>query len=100
MRLERNLQFVDSEKRQAEEYLEKALLAAEQLRGIVDSTKLASLQKKREAESLSRELARLTRQSFANGNEIADLKEQCDERQTEIERLNEVIAVFQRCSSS
>jgi transcriptional regulator NrdR family protein len=76
--------------------LEDALLAGEQLKEISNSTKLAALQKAQEAEILSREVARLIKQSFFNGNEIADLKEQCDERQIEIERLNEVIAVLQR----
>jgi len=56
--------------------------------------KLAALQKAQEVESLSKEVARLFRQSFSKGNEIADLKEQCNERQAEIERLNEVIALL------
>jgi hypothetical protein len=59
-----------------------------------DSAKLAALQKSQEVESLSGEVARLIRQSFAKGNEIADLKEQSNEREAEIERLNEVIACF------
>ena len=73
---------------------EEALQAGEQLRENRDSVKLAALQKAQEVESLSQEGARLIRQPFSRGNEIADLKEQCDERQAEIERLNEVIALF------
>ena len=84
-----------NEKQQTELYLKEALLAEERLRDNRDSAKLAVLQKAQEVESLSREVARLIRQSFAKGNEIADLKEQCDEPQAEIERLNEVIALFQ-----
>ena len=82
---------VDKEKQQTELYLGEALLVGERLRDNMDSAKLALLQKAQEVESLSGDVARLIRQSFANGNEIADLKGQCDERQTEIERLNEVI---------
>ena len=85
------LQSTNLEKQQAEKYLEEALQVGEQLRENRDSVKLATLQKAQEVESLSKEVARLTRQSFAKGNEIADLKEQCNERQAEIERLNEVI---------
>ena len=88
-----NLRSIGSEKQQVEQYLEEALRAGEQLREKVDSTKLSALQKAQEVESLSKEVARLLRQSFSKGNEIADLKEQCDERQAEIERLNEVIAL-------
>lgn len=94
MRLKDKLQSTDLEKRQVEQHLEQALLAGEQLREDRDSVKLAALLKGQEVESLSREVARLIRQSFAKGNEIADLKEQCDERQAEIERLNEVITLF------
>ena len=56
------------------------------------------LQKAQEVKSLSEEIARLLRQSFAKGNEITDLKEQCNERQAEIERLNEVRVLL--CFSS
>ena len=94
MRLEGKLQFINLEKQQVEQHLEQALRVGEQLREDRDSVKLAALLKGQEVESLSREVARLTRQSFAKGNEIADLKEQCNERQAEIERLNEVIAFF------
>lgn len=88
------LQSTDLGKRQVEQHLDQALLAGEQLREDRDSVKLAALLKGQEVKSLSREVARLIRQSFAKGNEIADLKEQCDERQAEIERLNEVITLF------
>ena len=88
------LQSTDLEKRRVEQHLEQALLAGEQLREDRDSVKLAALLKGQEVESLSREVARLIRQSFAKGNEIADLKEQSDERQAEIERLNEVTTLF------
>ena len=74
--------------------MEEALQVGEQLRENRDSAKLATLQKAQEVESLSREVARLTRQSFTKGNEIVDLEEQCNERQAEIERLNEVITLF------
>ena len=94
MRLKGNLRSIDLEKQQVERYLEEALQAGEQLRENRDSNKLAALQKAQEVESLSQEVARLIRQSFSKGNEIADLKEQCDERQAEIERLNEVITLF------
>lgn len=94
MRLRDKLQSVDVEKRQVERYLEEALQVGEQLRENRDSVKLAALQKAQEVESLSREVARLIRQSFSKGNEMADLKEQCNERQAEIERLNEVTALF------
>ena len=95
MRLKDNLRCVDTEKKQTELYLSEALLAGERLRDDRDSTRLATLQKAQEVESLSKEVARLIRQSFAKGNEIADLKEQCNEHQAEIERLNEVIALSQ-----
>jgi len=88
------LRSLGFEKQQAEQYLEEALRAGEQLRERGDAVKLAALQKAQEVESLSKEVARLLRQSFSRGNEIADLKEQCDERQAEIERLNEVTALF------
>ena len=94
MRLNDKLHTIGIEKRQVEQYLEDALLTGERLREGRDSAKLAALQKAQEVETLSREVARLVRQSFAKGNEITDLKEQCDERQAEIERLNEVIALF------
>ncbi|KAF9786422.1 hypothetical protein BJ322DRAFT_1059510 [Thelephora terrestris] len=84
------------EKRQMERCLEDALLAGEQLKEISNSTKLAALQKAQEAEILSRAVARLIKQSFLNGNEIADLKDQCDERQIEIERLNELLEASNR----
>ena len=74
--------------------MEEALRTGEQLREKMDSAKLAALQKGQEVESLSKEVARLLRQSFSKGNEIADLKEQCNERQAEIERLNEVTTLF------
>ena len=89
------LQSVGAEKQQVELYLEDALLAAERLQEFRNSAKLAALQKAQEAEALSKEVARLLRQSFAKGNEIADLKEQCNEHQAEIERLNEVITPLQ-----
>ena len=82
------------EKQQTEQYLEEALRAGEQLRKRGDAANLATLQKVQEVESLSKEVARLLRQSFSKGNEIADLKEQCNEREAEIERLNQVIAFF------
>ena len=88
------LQSINVEKQQVEQYLGEALQAGEQLRENRDSARLAALQKAQEVESLSREVARLIRQSFAKGNEIADLEEQCNERQAEIERLNEVTALF------
>jgi vacuolar-type H+-ATPase catalytic subunit A/Vma1 len=96
MRLEEKLRSVGLEKRQTERHLQDALLAGERLKEISNSTKLAALQKAQETDNLSREVARLIKQSFLDGNEIADLKELCDERQIEIERLNEVIAVLQR----
>jgi predicted nucleic acid-binding Zn-ribbon protein len=92
--LKNSLQSIDLDKQLVEHHLEQALRAGEQLREDRDSIKLAALLKGQEVESLSREVARLIRQSFAKGNEIADLKEQCNERQAEIERLNEVIAPF------
>ena len=95
VRLKERLQSVDLEKQQVQHYLEEALVAGERMKENRDSVKLTALQKAQEAETLSREVARLTRQSFAKGNEIADLKEQCNERQAEIERLNEVISLFQ-----
>jgi predicted nucleic acid-binding Zn-ribbon protein len=93
--LRENLRSTTKEKQQTELYLAEALLAGERLRDDRDSVKLIALQKSQEIESLSREVARLIRQSFAKGNEIADLKEVCDEHQSEIERLNEVIVIFQ-----
>jgi len=92
--LKDKLQSTNFEKQQVEQYLEDALLAGEKLREGRDSAKLATLQKAQEVEILSGEVARLTRQSFAKGNEITDLKEQCNERQAEIERLSEVISLF------
>ena len=93
MRLRDRLQIAGFEKQQVEQYLEEALQAGEQLKEKRDSAKLTALQKAQEVESLSKEVARLLRQSFSKGNEIADLKEQCNERQAEIERLNEVIVL-------
>lgn len=89
-----NLHSTGFEKQQVEQYLEEALQTGEQLREKMDSAKLATLQKAQEVERLSKEVARLLRQSFSKGNEIADLKEQCNERQAEIERLNEVNATL------
>jgi len=100
MRLKDKLQSTDFEKQQMGKYLEEALLAGEQLREGRDSAKLAALQKAQQVESLSGEVARLTRQSFAKGNEIIDLKEQCNERQAEIERLSEVISLFRYLAPS
>ena len=74
--------------------MDDALRAGEQLRERGDAAKLATLQKAQEVESLSKEVARLLRQSFSKGNEIVDLKEQCNERQAEIERLTEVTVLF------
>ena len=98
MRLKEKLQLADSKKQEVEQHLERALQVGELLREDRDSVKLAALLKGQEVESLSQEVARLIRQSFAKGNEIADLKEQCNERQAEIERLNEVITLLW-CSS-
>lgn len=98
MRLKEKLQLADSKKQEVEQHLERALQVGELLREDRDSIKLAALLKGQEVESLSQEVARLIRQSFAKGNEIADLKEQCNERQAEIERLNEVITLLW-CSS-
>lgn len=94
MLLRNRLQSISLEKLQVEQYLEEALRAGEQLRENRDSAKLATLQKAQEVESLSKEVARLFRKSFSQDNEIFDLKGQCNERQAEIERLNEVIALF------
>lgn len=94
LRLKDNLRSIDKEKQQTEQYLEEAILAGERLRDHRDSAKLSVLQKSHEVESLSREVSRLIKKSFAKGNEIVDLKEQCEERQAEIERLNEVITLF------
>jgi len=98
-RLKDNLQTADLEKQQVEQYLEEALLVGEQLREDKDSAKLAALQKAQEVENLSREVARLIRQSFSKGNEIADLKGQCNERQAEIERLSELLNASKRSSN-
>ena len=100
MRLKEKLQLVDFKKKEVERHLEQALQVGELLREDRDSVKLAALLKGQEVESLSQEVARLIRQSFAKGNEIADLKEQCNERQAEIERLNEVITLFWYSSPS
>lgn len=99
MRLREKLQSINNEKQQTELYLDQALLAGERLKEIRDSAKLATLQKAQEVESLSKEVARLIKQSFTKGNEIVDLKEQCDESQAEIERLNEVILIRQYFAS-
>jgi predicted nucleic acid-binding Zn-ribbon protein len=93
-RLKERVRFIDKEKQQAELYLAEALLVGERLRDDRDSVKLATLQKAQEVETLSQEVSRLIKQSFTKGNEIMDLKEECNEHQAEIERLNEVIAVF------
>ena len=98
--MKERLQSVDLEKQQVQHYLEEALVAGEQMKENRDSVKLAALQKAQEVETLSREVARLTRQSFAKGNEVADLKEQCNEREAEIERLNEVIPFLWCIASS
>jgi len=100
VRLKEKLQLVDFKKKEVERHLEQALQVGELLREDRDSVKLAALLKGQEVESLSQEVARLIRQSFAKGNEIADLKEQCNERQAEIERLNEVITLFWYSSPS
>jgi len=92
--LREGLRSAGLEKQQVEQYLEEALRAGEQLRERGDTAKLAALQKAQEVESLSKEVARLLRQSFSKGNEITDLKEQCNEHQAEIERLNEVTILF------
>lgn len=94
MRLKDKLQSIDLEKQLGEQYLEQALRAGEQLRKDRDSINRAALLMGQEVQTLSQEVARLIRESFAKGNEITDLKEQCDERQAEIERLNEVITLF------
>lgn len=94
MRLKDKLQSINSEKQRVEQYLNEALQTGEHLRESRDSAKLTALRKAQDVESLSQEVARLIKQSFAKGNEIADLNEQCNERQAEIERLNEVIALF------
>ncbi|KAF9648862.1 hypothetical protein BDM02DRAFT_3186733 [Thelephora ganbajun] len=99
VQLKYKLQSVNSAKEQVEGYLAEALLTGEQLKENRDAAKLAALQRAQEVESLSREVARLIRQSFAKGNEIADLKEQCDERQAEIERLNELLKASKRVSN-
>ena len=78
-----------------ESYLEEALQVGERLREDKDSAKLVALQKGQEVESLSKEVARLIRQAFTKGNEMADLKGQYDESQAEIERLNEVLVFLQ-----
>lgn len=94
MLLRDKLRFTDHEKKQTELYLAEALLAGERLRDHRDAAKLATLQKAQEVEALSQEVSRLIKQSFVKGNEILDLKDQCDEHQAEIERLKEVTTVF------
>ena len=94
MLLRDKLRFTDNEKKQTEAYLAEALLVGERLRDNRDAAKLATLQKAQEVETLSKEVSRLIKQSFTKGNEILDLKEQCDEYQAEIERLKEVITIF------
>ena len=95
MRLKDKLRSIDTEKQQKKLYLSGGLPAGERLRDDRDSARPATLRKAQEVESLSREVARPIRQSFAKGNEIADLKEQCDGHRAEIERLNDVIALSQ-----